>query len=103
MAAPVAPVIKVKQDGSSVFVSWEAVPTATTYKVYTREESASWSLYVTTALTQYAVSYLSGVVDVKVTAVNAGLEESGDSNVVQKNLRGGVRDGHHGTSMVSQP
>lgn len=97
MTAPLAPRILARDDGVQVYVRWQPVPGATDYNLYFAEglgaygieaqfdeadvEEDGWFFYISAP---YA-----GIVNVKLTALNAGAEESSDSNIVQVNLSGG--------------
>lgn len=97
MTAPAAPVILVRQDGTSLYVRWQPVPTATDYKLYAGQtlhptsleatvpdddiEEDGWFFYVLDQMD-------AGLNYVRATALNVGAEESAYSNEVQVNLRG---------------
>lgn len=97
MAAPSAPHIVVRQNGTRIYVRWRPASGATDYNLYVGEApnpteiedqiaegelgSDGWFFDIT--------SEQAGVTYVRVTAVNALDEESDYSNEVQVNLRGG--------------
>jgi hypothetical protein len=101
MTAPSAPTIKVRQDGTSIYVRWQPVLNATDYTLYLKDEggvfgvedsipdddlySDGWFFTVTRPQ--------AGIVYVKLTALNALAEESAASNIVQVNLRGAGTSG----------
>lgn len=97
MTAPAAPSIRARQDGTSIYVRWLPVLTATDYNLYVSEAGGAFGIqsqfedddmgddgWYFTVETPFA-----GIVEVKATALNALAEESGYSNTVQLNLMGG--------------
>lgn len=97
MAAPSAPRLYARQDGTNLYVRWLPVLNATDYNLYLKEAGGAYGVQA-----QFADDDIeddgwffsvegpfAGVVTVKLTALNALAEESGDSNEVQLNLRGG--------------
>lgn len=96
MTAPSAPLIYANQDGHRIYIRWLPVLTATTYNVYVADAFGPEVIEQQVAAAAQALDgwFMSisqpnaGVVTVRVTAVNAGAEESVSSNAIQKNLRG---------------
>lgn len=109
MAAPAAPVIRVRQDGVRVYVRWQPVTDATDYKLYVKDLGGSYGLEDDIADDELGsdgwffdiTSPQSGPVVVKVTALNAGAEESGASNEVQVNVQG-AGGGNHPTPALDK-
>ena len=96
MTAPAAPRISANQDGTLIYVRWRPVDTATDYNLYVQEAGGSRGIEAqledidlnSDGWFFQIVGPFAGVVNVDVTALNVGAEESVPSNVVQKNLRG---------------
>lgn len=102
MTAPNPPTIFVRHDGIAVYVRWQPVEDATDYNLYFAEgqeaygieeqfadddvEEDGWFFYISAPY--------SGLVNVKMTALNVLAEESADSNVVQANLSGAGGEVH---------
>lgn len=97
MTAPAAPVIYVVSNGERILVRWRPVPTATDYKLYVQEAGGTRGLEDDIADDEIGpdgwfaawTTPETGVINVDVTALNVGAEESDPSNVVQRNLTGG--------------
>ncbi len=104
MTAPAAPTINTNQDGHVLYVRWRPVVGGATYNLYVAEVPDAAAVIATVAAAAQdangwffkIVGPYAGVVNVYVTAVNAGAEESVASNVVQKNLTGGTSIDHKG-------
>ena len=96
MAAPNAPRIIVRQDGTVIYVRWLPVPDATDYYLYLQEAGGAWGVEDSIPDDDieddgrfvYITGPQAGVVNVKMTALNVLAEESADSDVHQVNLRG---------------
>jgi len=96
MTAPAAPTIKVRQDGTVIYVRWQPVLDATDYNLYVKEAGLDWGIEDSINDSEIngdgwffdITGPLAGVVNVRLTALNALAEESGYSNEVQVNLRG---------------
>jgi hypothetical protein len=96
MSAPTSPTIKVRQDGHKVYVRWLPVDTATDYQLYVKEAGGDWGVEDSISDSEInpdgwffdITGPLAGVVNVRLTALNALAEESDYSNEVQVNLRG---------------
>ena len=96
MSVPSSPTIFVRQDGTRIYVRWLPVLGATDYKLYVLEAGGAWGLEDDIAYSEInsdgwffdITGPLAGVVNVRLTALNALAEESDYSNEVQVNLRG---------------
>ena len=96
MTAPAAPHIRVNQDGTSLYVAWRPVTDATDYNLYVSEDGGAYGIQAQFADIEVnddgwfftVETPFAGIVNVKVTALNVGAEESAASNIVQKNLSG---------------
>lgn len=97
MVAPSAPRLYARQDGTNVYVRWLPVLNATDYTLYLKEALEAYGIqaqFVDDDVEDDGWFFsvegpFAGIVTVKLTALNALAEESGDSNEVQLNLRGG--------------
>jgi hypothetical protein len=101
MTAPAAPRIYANQDGTRIYVRWRPVDTATDYNLYVTDAGGpegieaqfddvdinpdGWFFYISAPN--------AGIVNVRLTALNIGAEESAFSNSIQKNLMGGGYNG----------
>jgi hypothetical protein len=102
MAAPSAPRILVRQNGTRIYVRWQPVANATDYKLYvdivspptgleddiTDDELGSDGWFFDITSPQAGPTY------VALTALNSIAEESGLSNIVQVNLMGDGATNH---------
>jgi hypothetical protein len=92
MTAPAAPTIQARTDGSKVYLRWKAVAGAATYNVYASDVTAP-TAQVQSGLTatdwgQAVVLPLDAAPFLRMTAVNAGAEESAYSNEVHFTMNG---------------
>lgn len=86
MTAPSAPVITVRTDGSKAYVNWRPVTGAATYNLYEGDTAAPTTAIRTglTATDWGRVAVICGSPSfLRLTAVNAGAEESAYSNEVR--------------------